>query len=95
MKPYLDDDGKIQYKVDSWARQIDCKVCRAMTVHKSQGKTFENAYLALNGWTPPGLVYVGLSRLTSLEGLGLSRPLYMNDIQIFKEAMDFLTKDVA
>lgn len=95
MKPYLDDNGKIQYKVDSWARQIDCKVCRAMTVHKSQGKTFENAYLALNGWTPPRLVYVGLSRLTSLEGLGLSRPLYMNDIQIFKEAMDFLTKDIA
>ena len=94
MKPYLDKDGKIAYKVDSWAYQIDCKVCRAMTVHKSQGKTFDNAYLALTGWTPPGLVYVGLSRLTSLNGLGLSRPLYMSDIQIFKEAMDFLTQGV-
>lgn len=93
-KPYLDNDGKIQYKVESWAKQIDCKVCRAMTIHKSQGKTFDNAYLALNGWTPPGIVYVGLSRLTSLEGLGISRPIYKNDIQIFQEAMDFLTKDL-
>ena len=93
-KPYLDDDGKIKYKVESWAEQIDCKVCRAMTVHKSQGKSFDNAYLALNGWTPPGIVYVGLSRLTSLNGLGLSRPIQMNDIQIFKEAMDFLTQGI-
>ena len=92
MKPYINEYGKIAYKVDSWAKQIDCKVCRAMTVHKSQGKTFDNAYLALTGWTPPGLVYVGLSRLTTLEGLGLSRKLYMKDIQIFKEAMDFLTQ---
>ena len=93
-KPYLDDNGKIQYKTESWAEQIDCKVCRAMTVHKSQGKTFDNAYLALNGWTPPGIVYVGLSRLTNLEGLGLSRPIQMSDIQIFQEAMDFLTQDL-
>lgn len=89
-KPYLDDNGKIKYKLDSWAEQIDCKICRAMTIHKSQGKTFDSGYLALTGWMPPGIVYVGLSRLTSIEGLGISRPLTMQDISIFKEAMDFL-----
>lgn len=85
------ENGKIKSRVKAWAEQLDCKVCRAMTIHKSQGKTFDNAYIALTGWTPPGIVYVGLSRLTSLDGLGLSRPLRMDDIKVCKEAMDFLS----
>lgn len=93
-KPYLDENKRIKFKVDSWAEQIDCKVCRAMTVHKSQGKTFDNAYLAPVGWTPPGIIYVGLSRLTSLNGLGISRPLTMEDVKVNQEAMDFLLKNL-
>lgn len=84
------ENGRIVNKKKEWAKQLDCRICRAMTIHKSQGKTFDNAYIALMGWTPPGIVYVGLSRLTSLEGLGISRPINMNDIKVYKEAIDFL-----
>lgn len=94
MKPKIDEHGKITYESVGRVEQIDCKVCRAMTIHKSQGKTFDSAYLALTGWAPPGLIYVGLSRLTSLEGLGLSRPLRPTDIAISKEAIEFLTQGV-
>lgn len=88
---FIDSETKkIKSKPKAWAEQLDCKVCRAMTIHKSQGKTFDNAYIALTGWTPPGIIYVGLSRLTSLNGLGLSRPLRIDDIKVYKEAMDFL-----
>lgn len=94
LKPEIDEHGKITYRSIGRIEQIDCKVCRAMTIHKSQGKTFDSAYLALTGWAPPGLIYVGLSRLTSLEGLGLSRPLRSTDIAISKEAIEFLTQGV-
>jgi ATP-dependent exoDNAse (exonuclease V) alpha subunit len=93
MEPFV-DGGEIIYRKKAWATQLDCKICRACTCHKSQGKTFDNAYFAIQGWTPPGIVYVGLSRLTSLNGLGLSRKITSQDVKIFQEAMDFLTKDV-
>lgn len=88
------EDGIIKNKIKSWAKQIDCKICKAMTIHKSQGKTFDNAYIALTNWTPPGLVYVGLSRLTTLNGLGLSRNLNFNDIKVFEEASKFLQSEL-
>ena len=87
----LDSGGNIYYKPKGWYNQIDCKVCKAVTTHKSQGKTFNEAYFAPGGWTPPGLVYVALSRLSTLDGLGLARPLVMNDIKINEESYEFLT----
>jgi hypothetical protein len=44
----------------------------AITVHKSQGLTFEKAILDLGNAFAPGQVYVALSRLTSLKGLVLT-----------------------
>lgn len=93
-EPYVNDAGEISYKTKGEAKQIDCKICKAITCHKSQGKTLSNAYLAPLGWTPPGIIYVGLSRLTNLEGLGLSRQLTHDDVKVFQEAMEFLTKDI-
>jgi len=87
----LDNNGNIIYRPKGWYKQIDCKVCKAISVHKSQGKTFDEAYFAPGNWTPPGLVYVALSRLSKLSGLGLARPLTMNDIKINEESYDFLT----
>ena len=51
------------------------KLAWAVTVHKSQGLTFEKAILDLSGTFAPGQFYVALSRLTSLKGLVLSSPL--------------------
>lgn len=88
----LDENGDITYTTKDWYRQIDCKVAKGITIHKSQGKTFDAAYIALQGWVPEGLTYVALSRLKSFDGFGLSRPLKESDIKINEEAFKFLVE---
>jgi GTPase SAR1 family protein/predicted transcriptional regulator len=78
-----------KYRLDSVTNEIEetflgsfeqypIKLAWAVTVHKSQGLTFEKAILDLSGTFAPGQLYVALSRLTSLKGLVLSSPLPEN-----------------
>ena len=90
---YVEDStGLIKNRLKAWVWAIDCKICKAMTINKSQGKTFEEAYIALGGWIQQGGLYVALSRLTSLSGLGLSRPIKMSDMIINQESKEFFEK---
>jgi ATP-dependent exoDNAse (exonuclease V) alpha subunit len=69
-----------RFKVDPSSKEIDeeligefsqypIKLAWAVTVHKSQGLTFDNAILDLEEAFAPGQFYVAMSRLTSLQGL--------------------------
>jgi len=57
------------------------KLAWAITVHKSQGLTFEKAMIDVSRAFAPGQVYVALSRLTSLDGLILSSPIKYNGLR--------------
>ncbi|MES2513266.1 MAG: helix-turn-helix domain-containing protein [Bacteroidota bacterium] len=69
--------------------QYPIKLAWAITVHKSQGLTFEKAILDINRAFAPGQVYVALSRLKSLDGLVLTSPIQFNAISQDKTLTDY------
>lgn len=90
----------IRYEIDPLTKEIKeeilgtyvqypIKLAWAITVHKSQGLTFDKAALDVSQVFLPGQAYVALSRLRSLEGLILLSPLRMNGISNDQEVMDY------
>ncbi|MFN3403950.1 MAG: helix-turn-helix domain-containing protein [Cytophagaceae bacterium] len=70
-------------------KQYPIRLAWAITIHKSQGLTFEKAIIDAGQSFAPGQVYVALSRLTSLEGLVLSSPIDQSVISTASQAMRF------
>ena len=61
--------------------QYPLKLAWAITIHKSQGLTFEKAIIDANAAFAHGQVYVALSRCKTFEGLILSSPIALNSIK--------------
>ena len=65
----------------------------AITIHKSQGETFEKVTIDLdNGAFAHGQTYVALSRCKTLEGIILQRPVRRKDIIVDDEVTMFINK---
>ncbi len=69
--------------------QYPVKLAWAITVHKSQGLTFDKAALDVSDVFMPGQAYVALSRLRSLNGLVLLSELRMNGISNDLDVMKY------
>lgn len=75
-KYVIDEETKeIREEVDGTFKQYPLRLAWAITVHKSQGLTFDHAVLDITDSFTHGQVYVALSRCRTLEGMVLARPL--------------------
>ncbi|MFH1247455.1 MAG: WYL domain-containing protein, partial [Candidatus Micrarchaeota archaeon] len=72
--------------------QYPIKLAWAVTIHKSQGKTFDNVTIDIGkGTFSHGQVYVALSRCTNLEGIVLKKPILKKNIWMDWKIVKFLT----
>lgn len=73
-------NNEIEEQVAGTFTHYPIKLAWAITVHKSQGLTFDKAIIDAGDAFAPGQVYVALSRLRSLEGLVLTSKINFNAI---------------
>jgi len=72
-------------------QQIPLRLAWAVTVHKSQGQTYEDVVIDMGrGAFSPGQTYVALSRVRSLDGLYLTRAITMKDIMVDDDVLRFM-----
>ncbi len=87
------DNGQLESEVIGTFTQYPLMLAWAVTIHKSQGKTFDNVIIDIGkGTFAHGQTYVALSRCTSLEGIVLVKPLLKKHIWTDFKVVDFLTK---
>jgi ATP-dependent exoDNAse (exonuclease V) alpha subunit len=88
---YSPETKKLSKEVVAEFTQFPLKLAWAVTIHKSQGKSYDRAVIDLGARAfSPGQTYVALSRLTSLDGLYLTRPLRPSDIRVDPDVGRFL-----
>ncbi|MFR9166398.1 MAG: AAA family ATPase [Dysgonomonas sp.] len=87
---YNEKEKKIEEEIIGTYTQLPLKAAWAITIHKSQGLTFNNVIIDFSGGVfAGGQAYVALSRCCSLEGLVLRKNIMRADIFVRPEIIEF------
>jgi ATP-dependent exoDNAse (exonuclease V) alpha subunit len=90
---FFADGGQLQSEVVGKFKQYPLMLAWAVTIHKSQGKTFDKVIIDIGrGTFTPGQTYVALSRCTRLDGIVLRKPILKKHIWTDYKVVKFLTK---
>lgn len=91
IKYTIDEKSReIQEEVVGRFRQFPLKLAWAITIHKSQGLTFEKAIIDANDSFAHGQVYVALSRCKTFEGMVLTSPIPPHGIATDESVLSFV-----
>lgn len=94
-KYVIDEKSKeIKEVVEGVFKQYPLRLAWAITVHKSQGLTFDHAVLDVNDSFAHGQTYVALSRCRTLEGMVLARPIDGRSVITDASVNAFIDKEV-
>ena len=84
-----DKEKKIVETVVGTFTQFPLRLAWAITVHKSQGLTFEKVIADIGSTFAPGQAYVALSRCTSMNGLVLTSPMNQWSVKTDRRVLEF------
>mgnify|MGYP005848465845 CR=1 FL=1 len=88
-----DRENRVDKEVLGTFTQYPVRLAWAITVHKSQGLTFENVFADLSEAFTPGQVYVALSRCTTFDGIVLKSKINKDAIKVDKNVLAFATNE--
>lgn len=84
-----EESGEIRPNIVGTFRQLPLRIAWAVTIHKSQGLTFDRVIIDAGAAFAFGQVYVALSRCRTLDGISLESPIRYSSIYIDQNVSEF------